>query len=266
MAGRRRHRARMACPRAPISFAEALQASALITFLYVASLYLPFNRGHRNSPQVIRRRLLTLSVLTVALEAYIRHRVPASQIIPLCKHAFAFLVATVLTVLLYAGHLAAVPLRSVMRFSLHDVEHRHEALRNYVLGPLFEELCFRRHTILMWSCHSWQHRVIISALLFALAHAHHGLSMSTSAVLLQFTFTFLFGIYAATLYENAASICAPYAAHVLCNVLELPNFDAIAHHARRNLILVLYALSLVAFGVLFAPLTALARPHSSASQ
>lgn len=256
----------MACPRAPISFSEALRTSAFIAVLYVASLYLPFNRGVRNSPQVIRRRLLTLSVLTVVLEAYIRHRVAPSQTVAASKHALSLLIAAALTALLYVGHLAAVPLRSVMRFSFHDVEHRHEALRNYVLGPLFEELCFRRHTILVWSCHTWQHRVLISALLFALAHAHHGLSTSTSAVLLQFTFTFLFGIYAAALYDNTASICAPYAAHVLCNVLELPNFEAIARHARRNAILVLYALSLVAFGVLFAPLTALSRPQSSASQ
>ncbi|CAN8074733.1 unnamed protein product [Agarophyton chilense] len=257
----------MECASAPrISSLEAAASSLCVTALYVGCLYLPFNRGARDAPQTIRSRLFTLALLLAALELYVRTRLALPVVSRLSLPLPQLFVGALLTALLYAGHLAVVPLRHTLRYSVFDRHQRFVALRNYVVGPLLEEICFRRHTILLWSCHPAPLRIFVPAVMFALAHVHHVMSVGFSAMCTQFVITFLFGTYAGALYINTRSVCSSIAAHVLCNMLELPNFDAILSHRHRVFIITLYCCALVAFAVAFAPLTTLVRPSTSASQ
>lgn len=256
----------MACPSIPISFLEAAQTSILVTCLYVGCLYLPFTNGPRDEPHIIRSRLATLSFLSIFFEWYTRERIPIAQASTLLPKPSAVLAGTALTLMLYSGHLVVTPLRSVLRHPPQDRRHTYRALRNYLLGPFLEELCFRRHLVLLWSCHSPRSRVLFPAIFFALAHIHHTISLGLSPMLFQFAFTFLFGVYASVLYTSTHSIWAPFAAHVVCNVLEIPCFEAISSHPRRRLIFSFYVAALIAFAMMFAPITDFVRPPITASQ
>lgn len=245
--------------------------SSLMTAAYVGLLYLPFNQGPRDSRRTIVRRLLTLTLFTLLFELYIQQRVPLLKTSP--RRVLAFSVSVCLTLLLYAGHLlatarttllaslpsftgllTATPNSSPSSSTAYAVEPA-VALRNYIVAPMLEELVFRRQTLLLWQCATPSTRLLVPALLFALAHVHHVYRLGFVGLLFQLAYTFLFGIYAAALYLNTQTVWAPYAAHMVCNMLEIPNFAAIGAHRHWRLISVVYALSLVLFAVAFGPVT-----------
>ncbi|KAA8491459.1 CAAX prenyl protease 2 [Porphyridium purpureum] len=113
------------------------------------------------------------------------------------------------------------------------------AARNYVLAPLSEELAFRAACVrVLLECPhcsfgTWV-AVSLPAALFAIAHAHHVVERlresSTSkhqiavVTLFQLAYTLAFGLFAGWLYAQTRSVGAPIIAHVVCNVLQLPNF------------------------------------------
>lgn len=257
----------MACLASDVRLAEALNTSFAITLLYVGVLYLPFNAGPRNDRHIIIYRLTTLAVLCLFLEAYIRYRIPSIA----QKHsggtrAPALAVGTTLTLLLYTGHLLVTPRQHLSTHSFADVDHRYLAFRNYVFAPLLEEIVFRRQTLVIWSCQRDEWRLLFPAAMFALAHVHHIRSLGLVGLLFQIAYTFLFGIYAAALYVNTNTVWAPFAAHVVCNVLELPDVVAISTHPRRRMVCVVYAVSIIGFALGFEPLTTLVRPYQMASE
>lgn len=246
---------------------EAIFTSILFTLLYVLSLYLPFNTGDRNRRPVILSRLTTLTFLALILEIYTRQRVPllshkqsAGTRLP------ALLVTTLLTLLLYAGHLAVTPARHLASYSLLRPNVRYLALRNYLVGPILEEIVFRRQTLLIWSCQSTLPRLLFPAAMFALAHVHHVRELGLIGLAFQMAYTFLFGVYAAALYINTRTFWAPLVAHVICNVLELPDFVAIARHRHRRLLVAFYAVALVLFAIAFGPLTTIVQPYDFATE
>lgn len=243
----------MACIATDVTTLEALLTSILLTTLYVASLYLPFNAGDRDHPRVVVSRLYTIGALAAFSEWYVRQRVPAVHHIQSTPPLKASCAAALLTLLLYSGHLAARPSIISPHLRAHPA-FRLIALRNYLLAPFLEELVFRRHSLLLWSCQSQRLRIMVPAALFSSAHAHHALNTPMSLVLLQLAYTMLFGIYAATIFVGTNSLLATVTAHVICNVLGLPDFHAIATHTRKRVIIALYIASVILFIVLFAPI------------
>lgn len=258
----------MLCLAPDITAGEAIATSVGFTALYVSSLYLPFNTGDRNHRAIILSRLLTLSILSFGLEIYTRRRVPALSHKDLSYGARlpALTVAALLTLLLYTGHLAATPPHQLASYSFADTRHRYVALRNYLAGPVLEEIVFRRQTLLIWSCQGDISSLLFPAAMFSLAHVHHVRELGTIGVLFQMAYTFLFGVYAAALYMNTQTFWAPFVAHVICNVLEVPDFAAIASHPRKKVLILLYCCSLVLFAVAFGPLTTLVRPYQLATE
>lgn len=249
----------MACLAPHITLSEAVATSVTFTVLYVSSLHLPFNSGDRNRRAVILSRLVTLSILATLIELYTRRRIPAlTDKISSGTRLPALAVAAALTLLLYAGHLIATPRRALLQPASRD---RYIALRNYLAGPVLEEVVFRRQTLLIWSCQGVTMSLLFPAAMFSLAHVHHVRELGLVGLLFQMAYTFLFGIYAAALYINTRTFCAPFVAHVICNLLQLPDFSTIAAHPRRRGVMALYCAALVVFAVAFGPLTTLVQPY-----
>jgi prenyl protein peptidase len=236
---------------------EAIAFSVAVTSGYVGMLFLSFNSGDRDAPRTIASRLLSSVVLAGMCEGYVRTR--WSEVDPLTAigpsgfrdHASAALASIALTLLLYAGHFLARtdPWVASPRelYSLWKAPQRWLSLRSYVMAPLVEEIVFRQQALLMWRCFSLSLRILGPALLFGAAHLHHARTNGIQTAFIQFGYTSLFGLYAAVLWLNSGTLAAPLAAHVMCNCLELPDFDAISRHSRSKTIATVNVAALVLF-------------------
>ncbi|OCF33200.1 hypothetical protein I316_05245 [Kwoniella heveanensis BCC8398] len=112
-------------------------------------------------------------------------------------------------------------------------------LRNYVVGPVTEELVFRSTILSVSILGGLPYRSLIfgTPLWFGIAHAHHALevyrkngSTSSAAVqailtdssldtVFQLTYTTLFGWFASYLYLRTGSVIPPLLSHVFCNIM-----------------------------------------------
>ncbi|WWC57989.1 uncharacterized protein I303_100524 [Kwoniella dejecticola CBS 10117] len=126
-------------------------------------------------------------------------------------------------------------------------------LRNYVVGPITEELVFRS-TILSVSILgglSFKSLVFATPLWFGIAHAHHALETyrkngatrdaaihAILGCLFQLSYTTLFGWFASYLYLKTGSVLPPLTSHIFCNVMGiyLPT-SAAARHPRREILI-----------------------------
>jgi len=109
--------------------------------------------------------------------------------------------------------------------------------RNLVAGPVTEELMFRSLIIPLHLLANMDRTriVFITPLYFGIAHVHHFyefvLSHPESPIaaallrsLVQFTYTSLFGFFAAFVFLRTGSLYAAIAAHSFCNWAGLPRF------------------------------------------
>ncbi|KAK4684851.1 prenyl protein peptidase, partial [Tremellales sp. Uapishka_1] len=137
-------------------------------------------------------------------------------------------------------------------------------VRNYIVGPLTEELVFRS-TILAVSIlarFSVFGMVFGTPLWFGIAHAHHALetfrkngSTSQAAIqalagcLFQLTYTTLFGWFASYLFVRTGSILPPLASHIFCNLMGiyLPSTAIQRYPSERSWIWLAYVGGLAGF-------------------
>jgi prenyl protein peptidase len=112
-----------------------------------------------------------------------------------------------------------------------------QGYRNYVAGPVTEEVIFRSVLIavsLLAKLSSSQ-IVFLTPLYFGIAHIHHFYEFTLThphtpllpAVLrsvFQFAYTTLFGWYAAFVYVRTGSLYACIIIHTFCNMMGLPRF------------------------------------------
>ncbi|KAK4053236.1 CAAX prenyl protease [Microbotryomycetes sp. JL221] len=112
-----------------------------------------------------------------------------------------------------------------------------QGLRNFVWGPLTEEVVFRTCIVSMSSLSGMSRTqlVFVTPLYFGLAHVHHAyesyvnggrtsqaLKSSLLQTAFQFTYTTVFGWYASFLFLRTGSIVPPLLSHTFCNVMGLP--------------------------------------------
>ncbi|KIS65833.1 CAAX prenyl protease [Mycosarcoma maydis] len=145
-------------------------------------------------------------------------------------------------------------------------------IRNYLVGPLTEELVFRCTilTPLLFSGVSRTKLILLTPAFFAIAHAHHAYNVwlqggrTKHAALtglltatLQLCYTGVFGWYANFLFLRSASVVAPFGAHVWCNLMGLPDpVGAEQRHAKSKwLIWSVHAIGIVLFAKCLFPLT-----------
>lgn len=152
-------------------------------------------------------------------------------------------------------------------------EHTMVVLRNLVVCPFTEELAFRACMVPVLLCAGSRPATAIwgAPLFFGSAHVHHfvrrrreiGLEGAAVETLVQFIYTYLFGVFSAFLFVRTGHLVAPVLAHMFCNFMSVPDFSFMTKtggylsplHASRGLILVAYLCGLAAFGLLLGPST-----------
>lgn len=254
----------------PITTTTAISLLVFYTLLYVIPFYLsprtrPSPSLSRDAPSVIRARITSVS-LTCAIASLVTFLVLAKE-----GHLTNVQVAhvmgywplgleetvrvVVLTAILFMGPLfeyfvvergwrdwygsTPVAKGSTMSFlqPARDVLFGGDwiAWRNYIAGPLTEEILFRSAAIplMVLARTSLTKTIFLSPLVFGLAHVHHlyefkvtnprvPLGAAVLRSLFQLGYTTLFGAYATFLYLRTGSVVAVFAVHVLCNCMGLP--------------------------------------------
>ncbi|CCU77330.1 CaaX prenyl proteinase Rce1 [Blumeria hordei DH14] len=107
--------------------------------------------------------------------------------------------------------------------------------RNYVVGPVTEEVLFRSASVpLLLLCNmSVSKMILLGPIIFGLAHFHHFYEFRVThpdtpvivALLrsaLQLSYTSLFGAYATFIYLRTGSLLSVIAVHAFCNWMGLP--------------------------------------------
>ncbi|CAK7274422.1 CAAX prenyl protease [Sporothrix epigloea] len=258
----------------PISTRVAVITLIAYTVIYVAPFYLssltrPSATLSRDAPSVIRARITSVSlscgicsivtflVLTSHGNAGDATRLSGRDAIHMMGYFPVGLAETINCLLLTAGlflgplfeHLVVergwrawvglpspdVPRARVLGplFQLDDWV----SWRNYVAGPITEEVLFRAAAVpLLLLAHTPVRRtVLLSPIVFGLAHLHHAYEFSVTnphvpkwqvaiRSLLQFAYTTLFGCYATFLYLRTGSLLAVCVVHSFCNSMGLPRF------------------------------------------
>ncbi|KAJ2480745.1 CAAX prenyl protease [Coemansia sp. RSA 2131] len=140
-------------------------------------------------------------------------------------------------------------------------------LRNYVVGPVTEELVFRSAVIALWSASglSLKMCVFVSPVIFGVAHVHRAVSLYVKgdalgrilmSAVVQLLYTTVFGWIAAGLFVRTKSITGPTVAHIFCNLQGLPDPTKAAQYpGYKYFIWLSFVVGLVGFLVLFEPMT-----------
>lgn len=110
-------------------------------------------------------------------------------------------------------------------------------MRNWLVGPLIEEIVFRCiNCTLLSNDFPTHYNVIISGLLFGAAHFHPQimqhvfLDMERQLLIdsiIQFLYTSAFGMYVATIFMKTRSLWPAAAVHIFCNAMGLPSGDIV---------------------------------------
>lgn len=243
-------------PLPPLSVSLAAVLSVVYTLSYVLPFYLstttrPSPTLSRDAPSVIRARIRFVSI-SVALSTIITVFVLATRAnasgleilrlmgwypLGILDIAKSFL----LTALLFTGPLferIAIEGRWkdwVRGQTIRESLSSWIGWRNYVAGPVTEELLFRS---LLVPLHlltplSSTRVVLFTPLYFGIAHIHHfyefvlthphtPIAPSIIRSLVQFTYTTIFGWYATFVFIRTGNVVAVTLAHTFCNWAGLP--------------------------------------------
>ncbi len=248
-----------------LSLASAVGACFGYATSFVLSLYLGDVRLPRDHPITVRRRIVAVSILTAMSPVFLwlladtlSVDVPGLLETIGIRHSnllFAIGYPLALVSLLYLGPLVQritdvsseeMGIIASLRGERVDI-----LLRNFVVAPIAEELVFRSCMVpllLPHLGHGWT--VLLCPLFFGLAHIHHmfehvkagsvSLPQALLNVLIQTTYTSLFGMFSAHLFLQTGHVTSAIVAHAFCNVLGLPEVHALPHHKYKWLIGALY--------------------------
>ncbi|KAF2826226.1 Abi-domain-containing protein [Ophiobolus disseminans] len=245
-------------PKAPaISPRAAALLSASYVFIYVIPFYLssatrPSSTLTRDAPSSIRARTRAVTFSTIVctiITVYVLHEhdVPASSMLQLLGLWPISLFDTTRTMLLVAI-LFAGPLfeHGIVDGAFQDwirLRGVYESLcswigyRNFVVGPVSEELVWRSFIVPLHVLGNFSGKqiVFLTPLYFGIAHVHHlyEFRITHSEVpfivavlrsLFQFTYTSLFGFFAAFVYLRTGNVFTCMLVHTFCNWMGLPRF------------------------------------------
>ncbi|XP_001600218.2 CAAX prenyl protease 2 [Nasonia vitripennis] len=255
----------------------------VLSVLYVGSLYVwrsPLNRDH---PSVIKRRFFSVFITTLLspLVLYFGINEKFYQgatlwellglrwtgiiqaiIIPLC-----------LTMVLFLGPLYMQGLNGLWRLYVEPTYWLGSVRtlvwwRNQVVAPLSEEWTFRACMLpLLLQCFGPTTAIFICPLFFGVAHFHHlientrrGMTFKTALLrsCFQFSFTTIFGAYAAFLFAKTGHFLAPFTAHSFCNHMGFPDLSEVVAYEdplKRAKLFSLFVIGLVAWCLLLTPMT-----------
>ncbi|KAK2764868.1 hypothetical protein FQN54_008565 [Arachnomyces sp. PD_36] len=244
-----------AAPAIPLYIAAA--CSVLFTLLYVIPFYCsaitrPSPTLSRDAPSVIRARIRAVTISctfgSVAVLLLIMHEkrsiTEALALLGWWPVGFVEIFKSLLlTALLFIGPLFERGIAMgdwrdwVKGQSMKETLSGWIGWRNFVAGPITEEVTFRSIIISLHllSPASPTRIIFITPLYFGIAHVHHYYEFRlthpdtpmTPAILrslFQFTYTTIFGWFAAFVYLRTGSLLAVIAIHAFCNWMGLPRF------------------------------------------
>lgn len=147
-----------------------------------------------------------------------------------------------------------------------DESQRWSQIRNLLVAPLAEEIVFRGCMIspLLSSGLKSPAASFIAPLFFGTAHFHHAylkvkqgnrISLVVLATVFQFTYTTLFGAYAAYAFIRTGSILVIFLSHSFCNCMGLPDLGFLQSRGSRlspiypyrSVIMTAYLMGVLAF-------------------
>ncbi|KAI4200635.1 MAG: hypothetical protein LQ350_003775 [Teloschistes chrysophthalmus] len=240
----------------PLSVGFAGTLSVAYTVLYVLPFYLsattrPSPTLSRDAPSVIRARIrfvsISVTLATIATIYVLAARANASHLdILRLLGWYPISLVDVAKSLLLTAILFAAPIleKAVIESRWKDWlrgQTLHESLsswigwRNYVAGPVSEEILFRS---LLVPLHfltpmSPTRVILLTPLYFGIAHVHHfyefvlthphtPLAPCIVRSLIQFSYTTIFGWYATFLFVRTGNVVAVILVHAFCNWAGLP--------------------------------------------
>lgn len=229
------------------------------TVLYVLPFYLskrtrPSPTLNRDAPSVIRARIraVTITVLISTTTTLLLTHHYTSLSWSACLHRLGFsplsfsttFYPLIVTAILFAGPLYKdvlvdghlVPLHHALR-NIRQTLSSSTGQRTYLAGPITEELLFRSTLIpvhlLSTTSSNPRTLLLVTPLYFGIAHLHHlyefrltyprtPLQTAILRTAFQFTFTTLFGWYAAYVFLRTGNVYAVILIHVFCNYIGFP--------------------------------------------
>ncbi|PKY06063.1 prenyl protein protease [Aspergillus campestris IBT 28561] len=228
--------------------------SAALILVYVAPFYLssatrPSQTLSRDTPSVIRARIraVTLSCI-ISVIAVLGLLIQNDVTVPEAMHLLGWwpiglaevLCTLLLTAILFVGPLFERVAEGEWKHG-SPVGRIYESLnswagwRNYVAGPVTEEIIFRSAIIpLHLLANVSPGRIVfVAPLYFGIAHVHHfyefrlthpdtSVFIALFRSIFQFGFTTVFGWYATFVYLRTGSLLAVIIAHSFCNWCGLP--------------------------------------------
>ncbi|KAH8712161.1 hypothetical protein GQ44DRAFT_811651 [Phaeosphaeriaceae sp. PMI808] len=236
---------------------SASLACAAFVFIYVIPFYLssatrPSPTLTRDAPSSIRARTRAVTFSTIVcfiLTVYVlhEHNVPAWEILKLLGLWPVSFIDTartmLLVVILFAGPIFEhgvvdggfkdwVRLRGV-----YDSLSSWIGYRNYIVGPVSEEFVWRSFIVPLHLLANFSGKqiVFLTPLYFGIAHLHHLYEFRITHTevpwfiavlrsLFQFTYTSLFGFFAAFVYLRTGNMYTCILTHTFCNWMGLPRF------------------------------------------
>ncbi|KAJ6462663.1 hypothetical protein C8R47DRAFT_1058088 [Mycena vitilis] len=298
-------------PLHPLSMLSSHIFAFLFSCSYVGSLYVvknarlrfsakperfdarrPVQPGSRDDPAVIRARL-TAATLATLLNCGIVYALVARSTLPSFTGSLPLslkilgirwpdnlILSCLQTPLLFLGPLYGSYLAGTLpgqaRFSLDqhffDTFWTWVGFRNYVWGPLTEEVVFRACVLSVYAMGGatrWK-MIVFAPLVFGLAHVHHAwdtynrlgrnqnaFKRAAMATLFQTAYTTLFGAHTSYLFLRTSSLLAPLVAHVFCNIMGFPQMQSEMQRfpAQRRNIIAAYILGVLLFFLTLVPFT-----------
>ena len=259
--------------------------------LFVGTLYIwrSGTWQGRNNPQQVKNRFVSVSIATVLsllllrvllCEENLQVREGYADIvgIRLWRGAFILSIAGLLHVAtLFLGPLAVRYLDDDWILEMEDdagvrpYRTLLEALRAHVhsiywwrvivVGPAAEEIVFRACMcpVLQRARFSNIGICFLAPLFFGVAHLHHYYELRKThsaktammAVMFQFCYTYLFGVYTCYLFMRTGCIYACIVAHAFCNYMGFPDLDVLVSHKYKKLLWVLHVGGIIGFYYLF---------------
>jgi len=287
-------------PLYPLSMLSSHLLALLFGSSYVGSLYIAKNArlrfsaakpdarhhvqpGSRDDPAVIRARL-TAATFATLFNCGVVYALIARSTLPSFDRSFASTLAilgvrwpdSILSCLqtpllflgpLYGSYLAGtLPGQSNYSLDRHFFETfwTWVGFRNYVWGPLTEEIVFRACVLSVYAMGGatrWK-MIAFAPLVFGLAHVHHAwdtynrygrtkdaLKRAAMSTIFQTAYTTLFGAHTSYLFLRTSSLLPPLTAHVFCNIMGIPQMQSEMRRfpAQRQAIIGTYIIGIMLF-------------------
>ncbi|ORX50689.1 Abi-domain-containing protein [Piromyces finnis] len=276
---------------------EALIICFLLSSFFVGSLYF-FDRKKqlklsRDHPEVIKKRIISISIVCVVsplflvLYYYFRNVFEANSFdfflktmgITYHNTIIGIGIGLLLVLLIYIGPMVVMYIQEEMPFQNNNyksITFSIYEIRNIVVGPISEEFIFRSCMISVCYLANFSNTfmIFVLPLFFGLAHVHHAyeqyslhkneeniISRIIFSIILQFSYTNLFGWFASFLLLRTDNVLSSIFAHALCNIFNFPDVNSVlsATGKTRTIYIMFYIIGLILFiiGMSFVSKTSL---------